>query len=51
MFALKSTTSLLGKSVLPKAGLLAARSLSSTPVVARNVMVYINYFVINLIIF
>jgi len=39
MFALKPTTSLLAKSVIPKAGLLAARSLSSTPIVARNVMV------------
>jgi len=38
MFALKSTTSLVSKSLFPKAGLLAARSLSSTPIVARNVM-------------
>jgi len=43
MFALKPTTSLLTKSVIPKAGLLAARSLSSTPIVARNVMVFILY--------
>jgi len=46
MFALKSSTSLVSKSLLPKVGLLAARSLSSTPVVARNVMVYIEYLLV-----
>ena len=45
MFALKPTTSLVSKSLLPKSGLLAARSLSSTPIVARNVMVYMKMFI------